>query len=145
MEKNNKNDRINEYEINGSKIKKINSCLYEVCKSICKIFINNNKICSGFLIKLYKGDNEFYCIMTNEHLITKQMILSNEIIEIYYDNQKKRIKIELNKNERFIRDYKYINIDVTIIEILNKDNINEDYFLLPNLDYNYNELINKEI
>ena len=34
-----------------------------------------------------------------------------------------------------------------MIEILNKDNINKDYFLTPNYDFidNYNNLINKTI
>jgi hypothetical protein len=79
--------------------------------------------------------------MTNEHIITKDMIEKKEEIEVYYNNQKKRIKIPLNKNERFIQSFIDINIDCTIVEILNKDNVNENYFLLPNIDekINYNE------
>ena len=64
------------------------------------------------------------------------MIDNKEKIEINYDN--KNIKINLNENERFIRNYKYINIDITIIEILSKDNINEKYFLLPYINNNNN-------
>ena len=86
--------------------------------------------------------------MTNEHVVEKDMIEEKETIEVYYDNQKKRIKITLNEDERFIKSFKDIDIDCTIVEILNEDNINEDYFLLPNIDYkdyNYNELKNKNI
>ena len=61
--------------------------------------------------------------------------------------KKKRIKIELNKNERFIRNFIDFNIDCTIVEILPKDNISEDYFLLPNIDYsnNFDNLKKKKI
>ena len=70
----------------------------------------------------------------------KKMIERNEKIEVYYDNQNKKTEIYLDKRERFVKDYK--NIDVTIIEIFP-----EDYFLLPNLDYtdDYSKLINKNI
>ena len=38
-------------------------------------------------------------------------------------------------------------MDVAVIEIIPKDKIPEDFFLLPLIDYmdNYNQLINKEI
>ena len=40
-----------------------------------------------------------------------------------------------------------MNIDATVIEILPKDDIDKNYFLLPVIDYiyDYEELINKEI
>ena len=121
------------------KSNKINICLKQIYKSICKIILplpNYNNIVTGFLIKLYKGENPFFCLMTNDHLIDKEIIELNKPIEIYYDFQNKKNTIILNKNERFIQDYKDMNLDILIIEILNKDNINEDYFLLPYYDYN---------
>ena len=57
-------------------------------------------------------------------------------------------KFKLDKNKRIIECFNdSINIDVTIIEIIEKDNIDDSYFLLLNLDYNIeNEsFINKEI
>ena len=38
-------------------------------------------------------------------------------------------------------------MDITVIEIISKDEISKEYFLLPLIDYmnNYNQLINKEI
>ena len=57
-------------------------------------------------------------------------------------------KFKLDKNERIIECFNdSINIDITIIEIIEKDNIDDSYFLLLNLDYNIeNEsFINKEI
>jgi len=56
-------------------------------------------------------------------------------------------EIQLNPEERIINYFKGITIDVTVIEILPKDNIPQDYFLLPLFDYmeNYNKLIDQNI
>ena len=125
----------------------IDSSLYNVCPSICKILYSNKKG-TGFLIKLCLKDAPLFCLMTNEHIITKEMIENNDEIEVYYDNQKERIKIVLDNRERFIRNFKDKNLDYTVVEILLKDNIEKKYFLLPNLDYNkdnYKSLNNKKI
>ena len=145
MENNNK-ERINENIIINSEINKIDKCLYKVCKSICKIRISN-RISSGFLIKFYRENNPFYWLMTNEHVITKKMAELKEKIDIYYDNQYKLVEIELNENKRYIKDYLYLDIDVIIIEIIKEDNIKEEYFLLPNIEYinGYKEYENKNI
>ena len=134
-----KNDEniINENNSIDSETKNINIYLNQVCKSICKIIIqleNNQIIGVGFLIKLCQKEKPFFCLMTNGHLINKEIIESNETIEIYYDFGNIKNKINLDKNERFIKEYNYLNI--TIIEIIEEDNINEDYYLLPYLDYN---------
>ena len=47
--------------------------------------------------------------MTNNHVISDEMIEDQEEIEIFYDNQNRRCKIILNKGERFIRDYMFLN------------------------------------
>ena len=125
----------------------IDSSLYNVCPSICKILYSNKKG-TGFLIKLYLKDAPLFCLMTNEHIITKEMIENNNEIEVFYDNQKERIKIVLDNSERFIRNFKDKNLDYTVVEILGKDNIDKKYYLLPNLDYNednYKSLNNKKI
>ena len=58
MERSNE-ERINENMMINSKIEKlIDKYLYKVIKSICKI-MTSKSIGSGFLIKLYKGNNEF--------------------------------------------------------------------------------------
>ena len=138
--------RKNEELIIDSPITQINIFYYDVCKSICKIIIKT-KIATGFLLKLYKKEEPFYCLMTNEHVINQDMVDNEEEIEIYYDNQRRRNKIILNKEERFIRDYTFLNIDAIVIEILDKDNINDYFFLLPNLDYinNFDNLSKKKI
>ena len=75
------------------------------------------------------------------------MIELKEKIDIYYDNEEKIVEIELNENKRYIKDYLYLGIDVIIIEIIEEDNIKEEYFLLPNREYinGYKEYENKKI
>ena len=83
--------KSNEVEIKSSQIKKIDVSLHEVCKSICKI-IYQNKFGTGFFIKFYKNEKELLCLMTNEHIITKDMIESKEIIDIKYNYEKNGYK-----------------------------------------------------
>ena len=117
-----------------SGIKVIDLNIIEVCKSIYKISYAVNNIVdskgSGFFIKLYKDDKELFCLMTNHHVINKELIESNIMIDIKYDYEKKFVKIKLDKNQRFI--YYDSNFDVTIIEILQSDKIKEKFFLFPN-------------
>ena len=133
-------DRINEVEINDRTIKDVDISLTKVIKSVCKI-INENKAGTGFLIKLYKEEKELNCLMTNEHVITKEMIELNKIIDIKYNCEEKWIKIKLDENERYIIYNK--EMDVAIIEI-KKDEIKDKYFLKPNINNNI-EYKNKEI
>ena len=75
--KNKKNQRKNEDIIAGSEIRSIDSCLFEVCPSICKILYPTEKGIkkgTGFLIKLYKENEPLFCLMTNDHVITKEVI-----------------------------------------------------------------------
>lgn len=73
----NKEKIINEVEIIGSNITKINKELSYVAKSVCKVIFqynNNMHIGTGFLIKLIKKDEPFFCMMTNAHIIKDEMI-----------------------------------------------------------------------
>ena len=57
---------------NNNNLIPIDINLYTVIKSVCKI-IKNNLSGTGFLIKLYKNNKEFYCLMSNEHVIKKHL------------------------------------------------------------------------
>ena len=119
------------------------SSITNVTKSLCKV-VAPNITSSGFFIQLFKGEQDFYCLMVNEHVINKTIIEQKEEIYIYYNNESSIREIQLNSEERFIKDFKDINMDATIIEILPNDNIRKDYFLLPFIDDN-NKLIDKDI
>ena len=134
-----------EVKIKDSNIIIIPKTISRVSKSLCKID-TGKKIATGFLIKLLRGEDNFFCLMTNEHAITKDMIERKEKIVFYYDSDKIK-EIYLNTNERFIKEFRDINIDATVVQILPEDKIKKSYFLLPNTDYinNSKELIDKEI
>ena len=134
-----------EGKIKGCELIPIDS-IVPATKSLCKI-ITNYKIASGFLIKLFKGEEDFYCLISNEHIITKNMIKNKEKITFLYDSESKRKEIYLNNEERYIKDFRDINIDATVVEILKEDKIDKEYYLLPYIDYIYdkNKLKEKEI
>ena len=134
------NERINEVEMKDHEIKEIDINLHKTCKSICKI-LYKNKVGTGFFIKLYKEEKKLFCLMTNEHVITKEMIELKEVININYNYEEKLIKIILDENKRFILYDK--DMDVTIIEIKEEDKIKDKYFLIPNT--NKIDYINKDI
>ena len=97
-------------------------------------------------VKYKIDDINFLCLISNEHIITKDMIKNNDTINVYYDNEFDNIEIQLNVNERYIKDFTDINIDATVVQILPKDNINEIYFLSPELDVlDINKLKGKQI
>ena len=129
--------------INGITPTKIEAYIANATKSICKI-TTSNKLGSGFLIKLFKGSEEFFCLMTCEHVITRKMIKQRNKISFFYDSIEIKLKdIELNPDERFIKEFRNLenkddDIDVTIIEILSRDNIERSFFLSPEINYMYN-------
>ena len=88
--------------------------------------------------------------MTNGHCISNALIKKEKEIIIFYENEKKELKIKLNSKERFIKSFKDDNnfsLDLTIIQIIEKEHIDDIYFLLPDLDYinKYDSLVGKEI
>ena len=136
------NDKNKEIESKNPEIKEVDTDLFEVCKSVCKIMYKNI-FGTGFLIKLQKNNKELLCLITNEHVITQEIIESKEIIYIKYDCEEKLREIKLDNKERYMISDKIM--DISIIEIKPEDKIKEKYFLLPyNYDKNEN-LINKDI
>ena len=59
------------------------------------------------------------------HIINHDMIQNQEVIEVFYNNQKQKIKIQLNKLSWFIKNFMALNIDCILVEINPKDNVNE--------------------
>ena len=102
--------------------------VFKTFKSLCKIE-NKNKIGSGFLIKLEKRNEDFFCLITNEHIISKDMIKKREKITFYFDGEEKENEIYLNRDERIIKDFINMDIDATFIEILPGDNIKKKIFI----------------
>ena len=106
--------------------------LYRSLRTTCQIIVPNG-VGSGFFLKL--ENKPLYCLLTNEHVITKELINSKVKIIILYDNKKKSIILKLNE-ERFIKEYSHIGMDLTIVEILVSDNIDSYYFIPYNYEIN---------
>ena len=131
--KNKTSSRIEECTF--SSFEEIEPEIIKVTTSICKIRIkpeakNELKVKSGtgFLLKFYINQELFYCLMSNEHVITEEMIQNKNTIYIDYDNEFKLSNIKLDEKERYIKSFTDISLDVTVVEILDKDNISKDFF-----------------
>ena len=145
--KNRNKNRVNEVEIEGSEFIKIDKNIINASPSVCKIKILNRKG-TGFLIKIKNSNQEeLYYLMTNEHVITNKIVKSKLNMQISYDYDSKEKKIDLNKDKRFIKDFKDIDIDIDIIviQILEEDNIDKRFFLSPCMDKISSNLVGKRI
>ena len=118
----------------------------KVAKGTVKIELSNDKgLASGFFLQLKRNNKNFYCLMTNAHVVNEDMIKNKEKIKIKYDIEEKELNLELNEEERIINCLKDFGYDISIIEIIPKDEIKDKtYFLEPNTD-DYNNFIEKEI
>ena len=64
--------RIDQVRVNNRPSIHINT-YFKIINSSCKIRYENN-ITTRFLFKTKKGKKDFYCLITCEHVITKDMI-----------------------------------------------------------------------
>ncbi len=104
----------------------------KVSKGICKIIIKGTSMnATGFFLDIYPT---MKCLLTNNHVISQDMVNANSIIEIENDSGEK-IELKLNKNERYIKCFDK-PIDITIIQIKNSDMIDK-YFQFLLYDTNY--------
>ena len=83
--------------------------------------------------------------MSNEHVIKNDIINNNCNIYFLYDNEHKLVNIKLDTKERYIKSFTDIDLDITVVELLEKDNINDDYFLSNDTSVIGNNLINSLI
>ena len=115
-------------------------------KKICRIVIETKKgrqIGTGLILAFPIDLEWFYCLITNDHIINNESINNNNIINISYE---KEVNIKLDKNKRYIKSYRDKNLDITVVQILEDDNISKECFLLPELDIKINNgLINNDI
>ena len=110
-----------------------NEKIVKTFKSICKIIIKEEgntifRIGTGFFMKV--SDNLKYLI-TCYHIINQEMNIKNIELEIW---NKKIMKLTFDG--RFIKYFKR-PLDITAIEIKEKDNIYEDVIFL---DYDSNNI-----
>ena len=125
------------------------SIMKKMFNSIVNIrFINSQSekiYATGFFMCILIKKQKQYYLFTCKHVISEEDINNKKIINLYYGekNNEESIKIELDRNIRNIITFK---IDITIIEIIKKDNILEDKYLIPDgsYEYGYDRYINKD-
>lgn len=89
----NSETKHNEDKIVGSELYQNDISLMQASASLCKL-VTNKKIASGFLIKLFKDQEDFFCLMTNEHVFREDMVTKKENFLFYFDNEKKTREIK---------------------------------------------------
>ena len=144
------NNRINECIIeDSSPFEPANTLNKNVAKSICKIKIKRGDEIikgTGFLLAFWMDQERFFGLVSNEHIIKEQFLNDNININILYDNEFKSFEINLNNKKRYMKSFKDINLDITVVELLGEDNISKDYYLYPEREERINnELINNSI
>ena len=84
----NKNsNRVKECMLETSPLIKIDRNISNVSKSICKIKIETplgTKYGTGFLLRFYIDQESFYCLVSNEHVISNDIIINENNIYIYH-------------------------------------------------------------
>ena len=94
-------------------------------KSICKIMKNDNPIGTGFLCYIIGEYKKRKALITAYHVLGEEDLkIGNEIKLIFNDNKEKTIKLEDSR-----RIYANEKDDITIIEIIDKDNLNKNIIL----------------
>ena len=109
------NGRKEERETDNQIIE-LDTDMIDATKSVCRIMTNEGDG-TGFLLKTFKGSKEFFCLISNEHVITKDMIEAKQKVIIHYDKKNKTKEIILDKEKRFIKEYREKDLDITLIEI----------------------------
>ena len=93
--------------------------LEQMQNSVCKIYNGEKGTGTGFFIKIPYKSNLLSFLITAWHIINEGDINKNIVITLNDDKDKKLLKID---NERIM--YTNEKLDVTFIEIKEKDNIN---------------------
>ena len=101
-------------------IKETEFIIEQMKTCVCKIHLGSKKG-TGFFIKIPFRNQSMNVLMTNHHVLSANEIIDGKIITISFNNEEiiKNIKIDSNRKR-----YTNEKLDITIIEILGKDNIN---------------------
>ena len=116
----------------------------KVYNSIVRIELKTN-FGTGFFMNVKIFNNYLRCLITNYHIIKQDLVNKKEKIDIYYGEKEreKRNSIILDENKRYIGLFQ--EFDVSIIEILKSDNIEENKYLNYKSEKKYEEYLDKNI
>ena len=91
--------------------------------SVCLIY-NEKRKGTGFFVKIPYKSNLLPVLITSNQVINKDDILKMKTISIYINNEKKIKTLKLDRNRKIYTNEK---LDITIIEIIENDDINNKY------------------
>lgn len=97
-------------------------------RSLCRIVINDtvyNIYGSGFFC-YFPFPYNYKCMITNNHILNEKYLMPGKEIQIKINGDKISKAIKIMKNRKTYTNYKF---DITIIEILPYDNIDEESFM----------------
>ena len=100
--------------------------LFQMENCICKIYIKNGEIGTGFICNIPFNNNLLPVLITNNHVLNKDDIEDNKIIKLMINNKVKKIEID-NLRKKYTDE----NIDITIIEIKQNEDGIYNFLELP--------------
>ncbi len=116
-------------------LKKITNSGIEKC--ICKIIIEDELKCgTGFFCNI--KEKKLKVLITNNHVINKEYLEKGKRIKIELEEEEREINLELNRMKKTDKD-----LDYTIIEIIKEDNINN--YLEVEENINIDDYMDKQI
>ena len=114
-------------------LKTTEKIIEQMKNNVCKIYLSDGSKGTGFFCKL--PYNQLKVLITNNHVIDEKVLKGNEKILISINNEKKK-EIELKNRIKYTnKEY-----DVTIIEIKEKDEINNYLELDENIIENISNM-----
>ena len=145
--KNSQNKINNEAIIPGNasyiNIELLKNIIEQKGKSICKIIKKEIPIGTGFLCNIIGHSITTKALITAYHVLGEDDLKLGNIVKITFDNNNENIKIIKINNQRFI--YASEKVDITIIEIIDDDNLKKfNYLEIDKNIYNNNSDFNKE-
>ena len=126
-----KNSKENEAIIPGNATyiqnEKLKIILNQKEKSICKILKNEKPIGTGFLCSVAGQYKKRATLITANHVLGEEDLQIGNEIKITFNDNNKNIKIlKIDNSRRIYTSKKY---DITIIEIINSDNLKNNIIL----------------
>ena len=95
--------------------------IYQMKKCVCKININGING-TGFFIKIPCCNESIKVLITNNHIINEKDIEEENTFIIKLNNEKEQKLIKINKKRR---NYTNKKLDITFIELTEKEEIND--------------------
>ena len=126
-----KEEQRNDYPKSVS-LEGTNEILEQMKKNVCKIFLENGGIATGFLLKIPFPDNNnlLSVLITNNNSINEIILENNKKILLSISNEKECREIKLENRIKYTSKV----YDITIIEIKKEDNINDYLYLDENIN-----------